>query len=67
MKMRLGYLIELRSMLRKSLGINTHLLRYAYMTFLLKHRVSLALVAKITRHKTRLYINIRADKTQEKL
>ncbi len=40
----------------KVLGINTHSLRYAYITYLLKNGVSPAIVAKITGHKKLDYI-----------
>jgi len=40
----------------KVLNINTHSLRYAYITYLLKQGVSPAIVAKITGHKKLDYI-----------
>lgn len=41
---------------KKVLNINTHSLRYAYITYLLKQGVSPAIVAKITGHKKLDYI-----------
>lgn len=35
---------------RQKLGFNTHSLRYAFITYLLKHQVNPSIVAKITKH-----------------
>ena len=41
---------------RKELGINTHSLRYAFITYLLKKGISPSLIAKITHHRNLNYI-----------
>ena len=41
---------------RRELGINTHSLRYAFITYLLKKGISPSLIAKITHHRNLNYI-----------
>jgi len=53
---------------RKELGINTHSLRYAFITYLLKKGVSPSLIAKITHHKNLNYIlTYTQQKTADKI
>jgi len=53
---------------RKELGINTHSLRYAFITYLLKKGVSPSIIAKITHHKNLNYIlTYTQQKTADKI
>jgi len=53
---------------RKELEINTHSLRYAFITYLLKKGVSPSLIAKITHHRNLNYIlTYTQQKTADKI
>lgn len=53
---------------RKKLRVNTHSLRYAFITHLLKYNVSPSIIAKITRHsKLDFILHYTQQKTAEEL
>jgi len=53
---------------RRELGINTHSLRYAFITYLLRKGISPSLIAKITHHKNLNYIlTYTQQKTADKI
>jgi integrase len=48
--------VDIADYAKKTFGFNTHALRYAFITFLLKRGVSPSIIAKITGHRSLDYI-----------
>jgi integrase len=48
--------VDIADYARKTFGFNTHALRYAFITYLLKRGVSPSIIAKITGHRSLDYI-----------